>query len=285
MVMQRVVLIKSKHGTKKKWTTESILGIPYNIVLIGLIVVPILMMVLYSFQKESPVGVFTISFTLEHYYRFISEVQFVKLMLDSLYLAGISTIITLMIGYPVAYMISRSKPRIQLLLILLITAPMWINMLLRTRALQQVFEMFAPNMLGTNEAIILGMVYIFLPFMVLPIFTVLSKIDINLYESAADLGANKLQTIIKVIIPLSLSGILSGIMMVFLPAATTLVVPKYLGRGRYLIGNLIENAMIQQGRFGYGSAIAIVLSLIIMAFIYVIKKTDRYQGVNVNEEV
>ncbi|MFU8792862.1 MAG: ABC transporter permease [Acholeplasmataceae bacterium] len=282
--MNRVILIKPKNKpSKKKWSTETILGIPYVILLVGMILIPILMMVLYSFQEERITGVFTIRLTLEHYYSFLSEGQFVSLMLDSLYLAAVSTLITLAIGYPLAYIISRSQPRIQLLLILLITAPMWINMLLRTRALQQVFEMVGPNFLGTDFAIIVGMVYIFLPFMVLPIFTVLNKIDPNLFESAADLGANKLQTIVKVIIPLSLTGILSGIMMVFLPAATTLVVPKYLGKGRYLIGNLIENAMIQQGRFGYGSAIAIVLSLVIMAFLYVIKKTDKYQGVNQND--
>jgi len=242
-----------------------------------------LMMILYSIQTERPSGVFTISFTFEHYISFFSEALFIRLMLESIYLAALSTILTLIIGYPLAYIISRSKPRKQLLLILLISAPMWINMLLRTRALQQVFEMVAPHLLGTNIAIIIGMTYVFLPFMVLPIYTVLSKIDDNLFESAADLGANKFQTIVRVIIPLSLTGILSGIMMVFLPAATTLVVPKYLGQGRFLIGNLIENAMIQQGRFGYGSAIAIVLSLVIMALIYLMKKVDKYQGVNGND--
>ena len=268
----------------KKITTEGILGIPYYIVLIGLIVIPIFMMVLYSFQKEGTTGIFAITFSFEHYYRFLSEIQFVRLTLQSLYLAGVATFITLLIGYPVAYLISRAKPRMQLLLILLINAPMWINMLLRTRALQQVVEMIAPQMIGSDLVIIMGMTYIFLPFMILPIYAVLSKIDPSYFESAADLGANKFQTMTKVIIPLSLSGILSGIMMVFLPAATTLVIPKYLGNNRYLIGNLIENAMIQQGRFGYGSAIAIVLSLIIMGFVYLIKKVDRYQGVNVNED-
>ena len=277
--------LPKKVKNKKKITTEGILGIPYYVVLIGLIVIPIVMMVLYSLQKERPSGIFTIAFTLEHYVRFLSERQFVDLTITSLYLAGVSTLITLIIGYPVAYIISRSKPRIQLLLILLINAPMWINMLLRTRALQQVVEMVAPHLIGSDLIIILGMVYIFLPFMVLPIYAVLSKIDPAYFESAADLGANKFQTITKVIIPLSLSGILSGIMMVFLPAATTLVIPKYLGNNRYLIGNLIENAMIQQGRFGYGSAIAIVLSLVIMGFVYLIKKVDRYQGVNIDEDL
>ena len=120
------------------------------------------------------------------------------------------------------------------------------------------------------------MTYVYLPFMVLPIYTVLSKIDISLYESASDLGANKLQTLIKVVIPLSISGVLSGIMMVFLPSATTLVVPKYLGAGRFLIGNLIENAMISQGDFGYGSSIALLMAGLILVFLYAIKKVDKY---------
>lgn len=279
------LFIKKTQHKRSKLSTEHILGIPYHIVLIGLIIIPILMMILYSFQVEQPTGVFAIRFTLEHYARFLSENQFIELGLQSLYLAGVATLITLIVGYPLAYIISRQNQRTQLLLILLITAPMWVNILLRTRALQQVFEMFAPTLLGSDLAIILGMSYIYLPFMVLPIYAVLSKIEPNYFESAADLGANKFQTIVKVIIPLSLSGILSGIMMVFLPAATTLVIPKYLANNRYLIGNLIENAMIQQGRFGYGSAIAIVLSLVIMGFVYLIKKVDRYQGVNVDENL
>jgi spermidine/putrescine transport system permease protein len=286
MVMQKSQFwLKKTQKKPLKIHTEHILGIPYYAVLIILIIIPIMMMVLYSIQAEQPTGVFVIRFTLEHYQRFLSETQFINLGLQSLYLAGYATLITLIIGYPLAYLISRQNQRTQLLLILLITAPMWVNILLRTRALQQVFEMLAPNLLGTDVAIILGMSYIYLPFMVLPIYAVLSKIEPNYFESAADLGANKFQTIVRVIIPLSLSGILSGIMMVFLPAATTLVIPKYLANNRYLIGNLIENAMIQQGRFGYGSAIAIVLSLVIMGFVYLIRKVDRYQGVNVDENL
>lgn len=278
--MNRYVIFKPREKKRRArpYRLERMLGIPYYVVLITLIVIPILMMALYSFQTERPSGVFTISFTLEHYISFFQEGLFVRLMIESLYLAFLATALTLLIGYPLAYYISMSKPRTRVLLILLISAPMWINMLLRTRALQQVFEMVAPDLLGSNLAIVIGMTYIFLPFMVLPIYTVLSKIDPALYESSADLGATRLQTIIRVIIPLSLSGILSGIMMVFLPAATTLVVPKYLGQGRYLVGNLIENAMIQQGRFGYGSAIAIILALLIMASLYMIKRVDKYQG-------
>ncbi len=278
--MKPPVLIKPGVKRKTKLSLELILGIPYQTVIVALIIVPLLLMLVYSFQAKSTSAVFSLVFTFDNYLRFFSEQIFVRLMAESIGLAFGATIITLAIGYPIAFIISRSKPKTRALLILLVTAPMWINMLLRTRALQQIFTMIDPELLGSNIAIMVGMTYNFLPFMVLPIYTVLAKIDNSLFESASDLGANKLQTMLKVIIPLSFSGILSGIMMVFLPAATTLVVPKYLGEGRFLIGNLIENAMISQGDFGYGSAIALVMAGFILVFLYLIKKVDTYQGAN-----
>lgn len=274
--MKPFVITKPKTKSKRQWTFEGFLGIPYQSVIAILIIIPIFLMLIYSFQSRESSQTFTLIFTLDNYLRFINEPIFVGLMAESIGLAFIATIVSLLIGYPLAYMIARSNAKAKTLLILLITAPMWINMLLRTKALEQVILMIAPNLIGTNLAIIIGMTYVYLPFMVLPIYTVLSKIDISLYESASDLGANKLQTLIKVIIPLSISGVLSGIMMVFLPSATTLVVPKYLGAGRFLIGNLIENAMISQGDFGYGSSIALLMAGLILVFLYAIKKVDKY---------
>ena len=274
--MKPFVITKPKTKSKRQWTFEGFLGIPYQSLIAILIIIPIFLMLIYSFQSRESSQTFTLIFTLDNYLRFINEPIFVGLMAESIGLAFIATIVSLLIGYPLAYMIARSNAKTKTLLILLITAPMWINMLLRTKALEQVILMIAPNMIGTNVAIIIGMSYVYLPFMVLPIYTVLSKIDISLYESASDLGANKLQTLIKVIIPLSISGVLSGIMMVFLPSATTLVVPKYLGAGRFLIGNLIENTMISQGDFGYGSSIALLMAGLILVFLYAIKKVDKY---------
>jgi spermidine/putrescine transport system permease protein len=270
------VISKPKAKTKKRWTFEGFLGIPYQALIIVLIMIPIFLMLLYSFQSRETSQTFTLIFTLDNYLRFINEPIFVGLMAESIGLAFVATLVSLLIGYPLAYIISKSNTKTKTLLILLITAPMWINMLLRTKALEQVILMIAPDLIGTNLAIIIGMTYVYLPFMVLPIYTVLSKIDISLYESASDLGANKLQTLIKVVIPLSISGVLSGVMMVFLPSATTLVVPKYLGAGRFLIGNLIENAMISQGDFGYGSSIALLMAGLILVFLYAIKKVDKY---------
>ncbi len=269
-------MTRPKAKTKKRWTFEGFLGIPYQALIIVLIMIPIFLMLLYSFQSRETSQTFTLIFTLDNYLRFINEPIFVGLMAESIGLAFVATLLSLVIGYPLAYIISKSHTKTKTLLILLITAPMWINMLLRTKALEQVILMIAPDLIGTNLAIIIGMTYVYLPFMVLPIYTVLSKIDIILYESASDLGANKLQTLIKVVMPLSISGVLSGIMMVFLPSATTLVVPKYLGAGRFLIGNLIENAMISQGDFGYGSSIALLMAGLILVFLYAIKKVDKY---------
>ena len=274
--MKPFVISKPKAKTKKRWTFEGFLGIPYQALIIVLIMIPIFLMLLYSFQSRETSQTFTLIFTLDNYLRFINEPIFVGLMAESIGLAFVATLVSLLIGYPLAYIISKSNTKTKTLLILLITAPMWINMLLRTKALEQVILMIAPDLIGTNLAIIIGMTYVYLPFMVLPIYTVLSKIDISLYESASDLGANKLQTLIKVVIPLSISGVLSGVMMVFLPSATTLVVPKYLGAGRFLIGNLIENAMISQGDFGYGSSIALLMAGLILVFLYAIKKVDKY---------
>ncbi len=274
--MKPFVISRPKAKTKKRWTFEGFLGIPYQALIIVLIMIPIFLMLLYSFQSRETSQTFTLIFTLDNYLRFINEPIFVGLMAESIGLAFVATLVSLLIGYPLAYIISKSNTKTKTLLILLITAPMWINMLLRTKALEQVILMIAPDLIGTNLAIIIGMTYVYLPFMVLPIYTVLSKIDIILYESASDLGANKLQILIKVVIPLSISGVLSGIMMVFLPSATTLVVPKYLGAGRFLIGNLIENAIISQGDFGYGSSIALLMAGIILVFLYAIKKVDKY---------
>ena len=274
--MKPFVISRPKAKTKKRWTFEGFLGIPYQALIIVLIMIPIFLMLLYSFQSRETSQTFTLIFTLDNYLRFINEPIFVGLMAESIGLAFVATLVSLVIGYPLAYIISKSHTKTKTLLILLITAPMWINMLLRTKALEQVLLMLAPDLIGTNLAIIVGMTYVYLPFMVLPIYTVLSKIDVSLYESASDLGANKLQTLIKVVIPLSISGVLSGIMMVFLPSATTLVVPKYLGAGRFLIGNLIENAMISQGDFGYGSSIALLMAGLILVFLYAIKKVDKY---------
>ncbi|HOI84549.1 MAG TPA: ABC transporter permease [Acholeplasmataceae bacterium] len=271
---------------KPKRKLENYLGIPYYVVLIILVVVPIFLLIVSSFQLENQSGLFPISFTLNHYMDFLRATAFVRAMTSSLWIAAATTVVALILGYPIAYLLTRMRLRTQMTLLLLINAPMWINMLLRVRALEQIMRMFFPFLIDSFAGVVIGLVYIYLPFMILPIYAVLSKIDTNLLESAADLGANRVKTLTKVIIPLSLSGVLSGVLMVFLPAATTIIIPQYLAPSQniYMIGTLIEKSIVNNGRISYASAVAIVLSLVILGIVYYIKKLDKYKGVNSNEK-
>lgn len=270
-------LKKEKRLRGKKPNVATVLGIPYYIILLGLIIIPVVLIVFYAITEK--VNQLYYRFTFEYFVMFFKEPIFLKTLGDSLFLAIITTIITLIIGYPIAFVIAKKPPKAQALLILLVTAPMWINMLIRVLAWKQIFDMIDTTLLGSNTAIIIGMVYAYLPFMVLPIYTVISKIDPLLYEASADLGASNFKTFLKVTLPLSVGGILSGITMVLLPAATTIVIPKILGNGKYLIGSLIEDRFLKAGNWGYGSAIAIILSLIIMAMVYITKKVDKNKEV------
>ena len=252
---------------------------PYYFILFSLILIPIVIMVVYSFTKGESRNLFQVSFTLENYISFFQTRDYMYAMQRSIWLALLTTVASLLIGYPLAYFISQTKPRTQGLLILLISAPMWINLVIRTIALKQIIDITIPSILGTNTAMVIGLVNVFLPFMVLPIYTVLLKIDQGLIEAATDLGASRFKAFIKVTLPLSIPGIMSGILMVFLPAATTLVIPKYLGNNVFLIGNLIERVSILSGNIGYGSAIAIVLSIIMMALIFIVRRVDRFKEV------
>jgi len=276
--------IRARSKPKKKF--EFYLGIPYYAVLISLVVIPIFLMIVSSFQFDNQSGIYPISFTFNHYLDFLRATSFVRAMTSSLWIAAATTLVALFIGYPLAYILTQMKPKSQITLLLLINAPMWINMLLRVRALEQIIRMFFPFLIDSFAGVVIGLVYVYLPFMVLPIYAVLSKIDPNLLESSADLGANKLKTITKVVVPLSLSGVLSGILMVFLPAATTIIIPQYLAPSQniYMIGTLIEKSVINSGRISYASAVAIILSLVILGIIYYIKKLDKYKGVNSNEK-
>lgn len=207
----------------------------------------------------------------------------------SVVIAFKTTVICVLLGYPIAYFIARSNDRLRNVLILAITLPMWINMLVRTYAwigllsdgglLQQLLAWIGlgdVKLLYTEGAVLLGMVYNFIPFMILQINTSLSKMDKSLIEASADLGANKVQTFLKVVLPLSLPGVVSGISLVFLPAVSSFFIPKLLGGGQYfLIGNVIENQFITVGEWNFGSAISMIMAVVMMFSIYVIRKLEE----------
>lgn len=280
--MHKIQPLKSEKDKKriripKIGRSTNILGVPYYVILIGLIIIPLLLIFFYSITVYE--GDMFYKLTLTHFKTFFTESSFVKTMLESIGLALLTTFICLIIGYPTAYIISRQKPKLQMLLILLVTVPMWINLLILTTAWVQIFDMINPNILGTNAAIIIGMVNIYLPFMILPIYTVLTKINPRLYEAAADLGASSFKTFLKVTLPLSIGGVFAGSTMVLLPAATTIVIPSKLGLGRYLIGSLIEDRFFQAGNWGEGSAIALILAAVIMIMVVFTKRFDKLNEV------
>ncbi|MBM6798272.1 MAG: ABC transporter permease, partial [Coprobacillus cateniformis] len=193
-----------------------------------------------------------------------------------------------------AYMISKCKEGTQTVLILLITIPTWINLLMRTYAwmsilsnngiINNVLESIGlgpVQMMYTDFAVVMGMVYNFLPFMILPIHTSLTNMDKSLTEASMDLGASRIQTFFKVTFRLSLSGVLTGVTMVFLPAISAFVIPKMLGGGQYsLIGNFIEQQFITVGNWHFGSAVSLVLAVIVIILMALIYKVEKRTNVS-----
>ena len=245
---------------------------PYIVWMTLLIVLPMLMILFYS-VTDSGNEVLQFKFTLDHFARFFSDTLFPSVMIRSLRLSIVVTGICLLLGYPMAYYMSRLKPNSQMIILLLVTLPMWINMLVRTYAWR---GLLMETSLSSEVKVYIGMVYNFIPFMILQIYTSLSKMDQSLLQASADLGANKIQTFIKVIFPLSLPGVISGITLVFLPAVSSFFIPKLLGGGDFvLIGNLIENYFVTTGDWNFGSAISLIMAFIIIISMYITKKLDK----------
>ncbi len=261
---------------------------PYVVWICLLIVAPMLLILMYAFTTKGN-SVTTIQFTFSNFAKFFSDPIFLDVLKRSLIIAVATTIICIILGYPAAYIIANSEGRKKYMLIMLVTIPTWINMLVRTYAWMGMlqddglintilgFLGIGPiKMIHTGFAVILGMVYNFIPFMILQIYTSLTKMDKSLLEAASDLGANKVQAFLRVTLPLSLPGVISGITLVFLPAVSSFFIPKLLGGGQYvLIGNVIENQFLTSGDWNFGSAISLIMAVIIMISMYVTKKLDK----------
>lgn len=245
---------------------------PYIVWISVFLVIPMLLIVFYAFTKQGN-DVLTLQFTLDNFVRFFSDSIFPNVLWRSLKIAFITTVICIIIGYPTAYFMSQMSDKKRNLMVLLVTLPMWINMLVRTYAWRGILMWFPLN----NEMkVFIGMVYNFIPFMIIQIYTALLKMDKSLIYASHDLGANRLQTFLRVTLPLSLPGVISGITLVFLPAVSCFFIPKLLGGGDYvLVGNLIENYFISTGDWNFGSAISLIMALIIMGSMYFTKKIDR----------
>lgn len=259
---------------------------PYVIWSFLLIALPLVLIVLYSVTTGDS-SLLTIHFTLENLKKILDPI-YVKVFVKSLEMGLLTTLICLILAYPMAYFITKFNDGVQSILILFVTIPMWINTLLRTYAwisllsdngminsLLKAIGLNPVNMMYTNFSVIIGLICDLLPFMVIPIYTSLAKMDYSLVEAAGDLGANKIKTFTKVILKLSFPGVVNGVTMVFLLSISTFVIPVLLGGHQFvLIGNLIENQFISVGDWNFGSAISVLLAVIIIIMMGFVKKID-----------
>lgn len=259
---------------------QKLIATPYILWMIAFIVVPLAMVAYFALTTADG------SFTLEN----IKNVgQYANIFVRSIWLAAIATIICLIISYPAAYILSRTAPNVQSTLLMLVMLPMWMNFLLRTYAWMTIlgnnglintflgfFGIESVKMLNTQGAVVLGMVYNYLPYMILPLYSVMVKIDKSLLEAAQDLGCNGMKTIFRVVLPLSLPGITSGITMVFVPAISTFIISRMLGGGsQLLIGDLIEMQFLGNSyNPNLGSAISLVLMVIVLIIMTVMNQFD-----------
>ncbi len=260
---------------------------PHLLWMLIFVLVPILLVLVYSFEAIGING--EMIFSLENYQKLV-DANYLNIFLKSVYLAVISSIICVALGYPISMILANREKRTgKSGLVWIFILPMWMNMLLRTYSwltilekngiLNNLLEMLnlpAVNILYTSGAVVLGMVYNFLPFMILPIYSVLIKIDNSIIEAAEDLGANSFTVFRKVTFPLSIPGVVSGITMVFLPAVTTFIISKLLGGGHYmLIGNLIENQFLVADNWNFGSAISILMMVLILMSMAIMNVFDK----------
>ena len=267
-------------------------SLPFAVYALIFILAPLILIVFYSFA--GPNG----GLTLEHYKAFFNfeDPVYLQVLWRSIKVAAVSTLICLALGYPMAYILSKMRPGLRDTMVFLFVLPMWMNFLLRTYAWMTLLERtglintllgklgLGPlNLMYTQGAVILGNVYNFLPFMILPIYNVLVKIDSSVVEAAQDLGANRFVVFRKVIFPLSLPGVISGVSMTFMPAVSTFIISRLLGGGQQaLIGDIIENQFKVVGNWGLGSAMSVALMVLILAAMNVARKyEDENAGGNV----
>lgn len=261
------------------------LALPYFAWAIIFTVLPLLLVFMFAVFRNNGDGYF---FTTEYLSQLVSgKEEIIAALIRSIKLSAVATVVCLILGYPLAYILANSKSKYKGLLTTLIILPMWMNFLVRTYALLSLMEnsglinqflgLFGIDriqFLYKESSIAIGMIYNYLPFMVLPIHSVLSKMDNRLVEAAEDLGANKFKVFTKVIFPLSLGGVISGIEMVFIPSITTFALSQILGGSKtLLIGDMIERQFLEFNNWGYGSLLSVIVIVIVLLSMFI---TSRF---------
>ncbi|MEE0968131.1 MAG: ABC transporter permease [Clostridia bacterium] len=270
---------------KQKSFLQKLLAAPHMVWTLLFIVAPLLFVAYYAFTDSEG------SFTFDNILKAV-EPDYMVIFFRSISLAIIATFICLIIAYPLAYSISRSKASSQKIMIMLVMLPMWMNFLIRTYSWMSILEdtgfinsmlsavgLEPLHMINTSGAVVLGMVYNFLPYMILPIYSVMVKIDNRLIEAAHDLGCNNMGVMTKVILPLSISGVVSGVTMVFVPSISTFYISQKLGGGNFdLIGDTIERQFQTAYNYNLGAAISLILMVLILISMAVMNKFSDEDG-------
>jgi spermidine/putrescine transport system permease protein len=261
---------------------------PYVVWLSILVMIPLVMMVILSFFETRGLDFTNATFTLSNWFRDLRDPSVLKALENSFTFAGITVAVVFLIGYPMAFILARSSFANKMVILMLTIIPMWSNSLLRNNALRNLFSeqsfvndllskinlSFVLDIKGTPSAIIAGLVLTFLPFMILPVYTVLEKMDKSLIEASMDLGASPIRTFFKVTFPLSLKGVATGVIMVFLPSFSGFAVPYILGDGKFiLVGTIIENSY--NYNINFVSTLSILLVIIIFLMIFFVSKVDK----------
>jgi len=261
-------------------TNSKILSAPYTVWMCIFIVLPMLLVGYFAFTDRA--GAFTLD-------NILSVGQYSNVFLRSIWLGAIATAASLLMGYPLAYIIARMPAKRQSVMVMLVMLPMWMNFLLRTYAWMTLLEdnglinaalsalgLPRVHMINTAGAVVLGMVYNYIPYMILPLYSVLTKIDGSVIEAAQDLGADGRKVFLKVVLPMSMPGVISGVTMVFVPAVSTFIISKMLGGGgNLLIGDLIDMQFLGSAyNPNLGSAISLVLMVIILICMGIMNQFD-----------
>ena len=259
------------------------LAYPYHLWTALFTVIPLALIVYFAFTDR-----YTAAFTLDNL-RQAAQPVYLGVLWHSVWLAGVSTFLCFLVGYPMAMILAKSRVRYRRMLAMLIVIPMWMNFLLRTYAWMTLLEKNGAvnallsflglppvHILYTDYAVLLGMVYNFLPFMILPIYSVLMKMDKSLLEAAEDLGADAWTSFRRVTFPLSLPGVYAGTLMVFMPAVTTFVISRLLGGGQYMLaGNVIEQQFLAIGNWNFGSALSVLMMILILLSMVGLSRYDK----------
>ena len=272
---------RKKKGAQRN-IFQKIAVVPHSVWTVMFIVAPMLFVLYFAFTTD---GKFDVS-------NILGLTQYTNVFILSIAFALIATVICLIIGYPLAYFMSRQSPRMQKVLMVLIMLPMWCNLLIRTYALMALldnggllnsllesmgFEKL--HIVGSYFGVVLGMVYDFLPYMVLPIFTAMTKLDNRYIEASHDLGCNAFQTMTKVIMPLTLPGVISGVTMVFVPSISTFYISQKLGAGKIdLVGDAIERLFQNPSTYNVGAAMSLVMMILIIVSVAIMNKFSDEEG-------